>query len=180
MRKFVLLSLLVVCLSSFASATAISASQWYEFGFGSAGTLGGDCTGCVAGVLSVNAGTAPWTYTAGASGAVLTVVDGFLAGDAFDPEDFGTSLGVTSEPGEGDCGNDEVACLANPNMSSGFYFLAGGSHSITIRVTDSPFGGGAAFFRVDERDPGNQVPEPATLILLGSGLAGLFLRKRSA
>lgn len=77
--------------------------------------------------------------------------------------------------GSNQCGNDEVACLASVGHSDGRFYVAFVPHSITGIVTDSPFGGGAGFLRVDD------VPEPGTLARLGLALAGFGLRRaRSA
>lgn len=124
---------------------------WQEFSFGAAGVPAGACTSCTSssGGNSEYAGTPPWTFSAGAGGADLTVVDAFLLGDQFEVFDFGFSMGTTSAPGSGDCGNDPVPCLANADASKRVFQLAPGPHSITITPVVSPFGGGAAYFRVD-------------------------------
>jgi hypothetical protein len=67
--------------------------------------------------------------------------------------DGATSLGVTSPPGTGSCGDNPSTCFADPNASHGVFNLPAGTHSITIKPTVSPFAGGAAYFRVDPPDP---------------------------
>jgi hypothetical protein len=158
-----------------ASATPIAVGQWYEFGF--TGT-GGDPlitgAGTVPGLLSIQVGDPPWTFTCAAA-CELTVTDGFQAVDQFEFFDFGVSLGSTSAP-SGDpahnCGNDELGCLADPQMSHGAFLLAAGGHSITgTHLIGVP---GAAFFIV------SAVPEPGALMLIGVGLLVLIgMRRRS-
>jgi hypothetical protein len=96
---------------------------------------------------SVFAPAPPWTFVAGRTGVKLTVTDAFLIGDRFEVFDSGVSLGQTSSvPVGGDCGSDPVPCLAS--ASSATFPLGAGSHSITITAIASPFGGGAAYFRI--------------------------------
>lgn len=125
---------------------------WLEFAFDGVGVPAYACTSCTpsSGGNSVYADTPPWTFDAPLGGADLTIVDAFLLGDQFEVFDFGFSLGTTSASvAAGDCGSDPVPCLADPNASKAVFQLAEGPHSITIVPTASPFGGGAAYFRVD-------------------------------
>jgi hypothetical protein len=62
-------------------------------------------------------------------------------------------------------------------MSSGAFLLAAGNHSITITSTASVTGGGAGYFQIQEAT--SQVPEPGTMLLLGSGIATVIRRKRA-
>src|SRR5437879_4732610 len=82
-------------------------NTFLEFGFSTAGT---PATGCdpadPSGPFCIPSSGTPtqfldapsWTFLAPAGGAILTVVDAFLAGDRFQIFDFGVSLGLTSIP----------------------------------------------------------------------------------
>ncbi len=165
-----------------ASAGPIALGEWFQFGFTEAGV---PATGCdpadPAGPFCfADPGTGlldapPWTFVAPNGGVTLTVSDAFTAGDRFEVFDFGRSLGFTSAPGDprADCGNDPVACLSIAGISRALFTLAAGHHSITIVPILSPGELGSGLLRADA-----VVPEPATLMLVGSGL--LFsLRRRS-
>jgi len=168
-----------------AYSGAISLDTWYEFSFTDPGV---PATGCApddpaGGFCLASSGTPttfldapPWTFTT-LLGAVLTVTDAFDAGDQFEVFDFSTSLGVTSVPvGSGNCGDDPVSCLADPNTSHAVFSLLPGGHSITIVPTLSPSGAGAGFLQV------SAVPEPGTSFLFGSGIVflGWWKRKRGS
>jgi hypothetical protein len=114
----------------------------------------------------------PWTFTAPQPGAILLVTDVFLAGDRFEVFDFGSSLGSTSAPvGSGDCGDDPVVCLSDPNVSKRSFVLAAGNHSITIYGLTA--GSATGYLNVAA------VPEPSTLVLLAlGGLAAVFSFRR--
>ncbi|HEV7796875.1 MAG TPA: hypothetical protein VGO73_01870, partial [Pyrinomonadaceae bacterium] len=137
---------------------------WIEFGF--AGT-GSSATGCSpadptgiacspsSGGNSVFGTAPPWTFTAPAGGANLTVTDAFLRGDQFEVFDFGVSIGATSLPATtGDCGSDPDPCLADAGVSHRVFPMAAGPHSITIKMKASPFSIGAAYFRIDAAPAG--------------------------
>jgi hypothetical protein len=153
---------------------------WYEFGFTTAGIPATGCApadpigpGCFpsGGGNFQFADAPPWTFNA-AGPVVLTVVDAFLFGDVFEVFDGGASIGSTSTPGAGLCGADPEDCLADPGASSGTFELGAGAHSITIIPTSSPFGGGAAYFRVEGAGvPVPDMPPAAVPVLVGLLLA---------
>jgi hypothetical protein len=154
-----------------ARADPINIGQWYTFGFSGAGgdpLISG--VGFVIGQRSVAIGDAPWTFDClSTTHCKLVVTDGFLSVDQFELFDFGVSLGLTSAPTPGDnCGNDELACLADADFSHGVFVLAPGPHSITgIHTLGIP---GAGFLIV--------MPEPGTLLLLGAALLGFATLRR--
>jgi PEP-CTERM motif len=154
------------------SASPIVFDQWYTFGFADASgdpLIAG--AGFVTGIRSIDAPDPAWTFTC-ATTCVLTVTDGFQAVDQFELFDFGASIGSTSAP-SGDrahtCSNDELACLADPEISHGFFILAAGDHSITgLHLTGLP---GAGFLIL-------AAPEPGTVMLIGLGLLALVTARR--
>ncbi len=157
-----------------ASADPIDFDQWYTFGFFDVGTPLVAGAGFILGQRSLAIGDPPWTFDCPASHCKLAVTDGFLAVDQFELFDFGVSLGLTSAP-SGDaqhsCGNDEHACITDPQMSHGVFFLAQGPHSITgLHVLGIP---GAGFLIV-------HVPEPSTVLLIGLGLLAFGVARRRA
>jgi hypothetical protein len=167
-RKLTFLAANAFCFAAVASpllAGPIALNQWYTFGFFDAGTMAVSGDGFVLGANSVVADDPPWTFSSPGT-SLFTITDGFSSGDSFTVFDSGALVGSTAiVPTGANCGNDEPACLANLAMSSESFLLSPGAHSITIRVDTSPFGSGAAFFRVDA-----VAPEPTAWMLLTAGL----------
>jgi hypothetical protein len=132
---------------------------WIQFSFGEENSFATGCFpadpagfGCVPSSAgnSVFGDAPPWTFTAPSGGATLTVTDAFLRGDRFEIFDFGTSIGTTSEVDTDDsCGDDPDPCILDPLVSHGVFSLEPGPHEITIQAIASPFGAGAAYFRID-------------------------------
>lgn len=156
---------------------------WQEFSFTGVGVPAAGCrpadpggTPCVPSVAgnSVFVGAPPWTFNLPQNG-FLTVTDAFLYGDSFNIFDFGALIGATPVVAVGGtCGSNPDICSVDPLSSHTTLALAPGAHAITIVPTASPFGGGAAYFRV--------VPEPESLALVAIGLlsAGVVRRAKTA
>ncbi len=166
-----------------AQAGPIPLDSFMQFSFDGAGAvagcapddpLGGFCIGS-SGTPTSFLDAPAWTFVAGASGAVLSVVDAFESGDAFQVFDFGVLVGSTSVPVGGvDCGDDPVACLATPGMSMGVFALAAGAHSLSL-VALAGSGLGSGYLQVT----GSQaVAEPASLALTLAALAAAWRVRR--
>lgn len=166
-----------------AQAGPIPLDSFMQFSFDGAGAvagcapddpLGGFCIGS-SGTPTSFLDAPAWTFVAGASGAVLSVVDAFESGDAFQVFDFGVLVGTTSVPVGGvDCGDDPVACLATPGMSMGVFALAAGAHSLSL-VALAGSGLGSGYLQVT----GSQVvAEPASLALTLAALAAAWRVRR--
>jgi len=135
---------------------AVISDQWYEFLWNGVGWCDG-YDGCAAGIE--NPGTSPWTFTVPAGQSVdLLVCDGFNSGDSFTAYDNGNPIVSTPVVAQGtvvDC--DPAGCATNPLFSHASVALGAGSHSITIYTDTSPFGGGAAFFKIQVTQASAQV-----------------------
>ena len=132
----------------------------------------------------VNAGDPQWTFFSTGYN-VWRIVDGGHQGDTFSAYDNGILLGTTSSTPvdvNHSCANDPTgpgfdpaACWNDPLMSQGSFMLAPGNHSLSI-VWDQMVPGGIStlqWFEVGAAP--SPVPEPGTLLLIGSGFIGLAL-----
>jgi hypothetical protein len=178
MKKFYSLVVMAVLIVGFASASNAQAADnglsgksaagpaflgpidtqvngpWLEFLFGgagsAAGTCGGICTPSSGGNSVELVSAPPWTFSLPFGGGTLTVSDAFQNGDVFDVYDNAALIGTTSAvAAAGSCGSDPAVCLPNPLSSSGAFALGAGGHGVGLIMAVSPFGGGAAYFRVD-------------------------------
>jgi hypothetical protein len=176
----VLLSMVVVALPVSAGPidTYIN-GPWLEFGFGGVNTDAYSCPGCgsSSGDNSVFLDDPAWTFTLNAPTQVK-ITDAFFRGDSFRMYDFGSLVLTTlSVPQVGiSCGSDPEGCYGAEGVSYGSFILASGVHSLTVQMADSPYGSGAAYFRIDRIVA---APEPLSIMLLGVGLLGLGAIKRS-
>jgi hypothetical protein len=155
----------------------IALNTWYDFGFGSAGTfaINGGLTYGPAG--TVQAQDPAWAFTS-VSTTDVYLTDAYSQGDSFSLFDNGLFVGSTpAVPFGFGTTDDPQTAFNDPTYSHGIFALAPGEHALTIRVDNSPFGGGGAYFEVVP------VPEPTTFSLVGVMLisvAGLSLRRGRA
>ena len=151
---------------------------WYEFAYLDSGSAAFACAGACepsSSGNSVEAGDPVWTFTATAP-VLVTITDAFFSGNSFELFDSGILIGATPSVDLGySCGDDPALCALDPNFSHSKLLLGAGDHSLTIDVNDSPFGGGAAYFRIDAQAV--SAPEPGTLVLLSLGVCVLFWLK---
>lgn len=155
---------------------------WQEFLFTTVGVNAGACTSCTpsSGGNSVFAPASPWTFACPWAACQLTVQDAFLRGDSFNVFDNAVLIGSTSlVAASGSCPGDATnpdVCATDPLTSRGTFILLPGPHSITIQPNVSPFGGGAAYFRID---PAPNTPVPTlsewAMILMAALLVGFGL-----
>jgi hypothetical protein len=164
----------------------ISFGTWYQFGFSGTGVpatgcqpadlIGPFCTPSF-GTPTTFADAPNWTFIAPAGGAFITVTDAFTTVERFEVFDGLTSLGLTSLPNDqGDCGDDPVVCLIDPNASTGTFAVAAGPRSFSIVPTVSPDGLGSAYFMVTAGAE-TTVPEPASWIPALLGLGTVAIRR---
>lgn len=121
----------------------------------------------------------PFTFTCGAPGCQLDIVDAFLCGDQFSVAEGATLLGLTSAPAcpvAASASNGSTA-WTTAGYSKGSFWFAPGAHSITLGVPVNPSPPGTGYLRVIDAVAPTAVP---TLGGWALGLLSLFLAAAAA
>jgi hypothetical protein len=88
---------------------------------------------------------------------LLRISDTLCRGDEFRVRDRGYTILATSDVAtDRSCDDDPLRdgpaeAWFDPSLSKGRFLLQPGPHRVAIRVTNSPFGGGALRLRIDRR-----------------------------
>ncbi|MGB3177203.1 MAG: PEP-CTERM sorting domain-containing protein [Albidovulum sp.] len=146
-----------------ATINLVADSGWDRFAFGAVGTT-----------VSRN-----FSFTL-VGNAILTIVDGFAAGDKFEVFANALSLGTTSDPmtGPTTVGMNFDTALADPNFSSGSFNLGPGSYNISLNVLARSAGGGNHIGAIRLDLAAVPVPAGGALLLSGLGMAAFMRRRR--
>ena len=175
MKKYALLSAVVLCSASVFGGSITPGTTWYEFDFGLAtspavgcGDPGTNCT-TTQNPVADKTNTVPWTFTLAGTGSIF-VLDLGAIGDQFQIFDNLISLGLTSAITAGDgtnpCGFDIACANGDSRYSRGLFALGSGFHSITIDVIQNAAGStaGQAVFQVTPVSA--SVPDTGASVLL--------------
>jgi PEP-CTERM motif len=169
----------------------LSTNQWYTGAFGSSNNTAlygpgySGQTGTNGPVLpsgSANAVMLPdgtWAFNLPYGGTLLAT-DVELSGDQFEFFANSVAVGTTSTPTDSatNVGENIGDALANPDFSSGTFTLPAGSDVIITGELVTTVGPGDFDFIVQADSAPIGTPEPATLSVLGAGLAGLGAIRR--
>lgn len=167
MRK--LATLLVLALLLLTASSAFAASVGFAVSMSGAQEVPGpgDPDGIATGTLALDdaSGAISWSFTyANIDAPTLMHIHG-PNGPAGSAANVFINLGVATSGGAGTL----VGSLAHGSLAQVAQILAA-PETFYVNVHNAPFGGGAVR---------GQVPEPATALLFGSGLAGLAFAGRA-
>ncbi|HBK05394.1 MAG TPA: hypothetical protein DDZ81_05960 [Acetobacteraceae bacterium] len=175
-----------------AAGESLGAIAPLSFGTGIAGPI------LPSGTADASALTATsWVITA-PNGGYITITDGESSGDQFQLTDNGSfmtstgttplggqvglSSGLTSTPtvGTNTAAENIGSALGNAAYSSGTFALVAGDNviSATLYATTENASAGDANFIVQLNAAPTDVPEPASLALIGVGIAGVAAARR--
>jgi len=146
-----------------ATISLVADSGWTRFSYGDVGTTVGRS----------------FSFTLAAN-AILTIVDGFFAGDQFEVFSNAVSLGTTSAPvtPSTNTGMNFDAALADGQHSFGQFNLGPGAYLISMNVLGRSPGTGLHLGAIRLDMAAVPVPAGGALLLSGLGIAALLRRRR--
>lgn len=149
--------------SQAATINLVADSGWTRFSFGDVGTTVGRS----------------FSFSLAAN-AILTIVDGFFAGEQFAVFNNAVSLGATSAPvtPSKNTGMNFDAALADGKHSFGQFNLGPGTYLISMDVLARAPGSGNRLGAIRLDMAAVPVPAGGALLLSGLGVAALFRRRR--
>lgn len=149
--------------SQAATINLVAGSGWDNFSFGDVGTTVGRS----------------FSFSLAAN-AVLTIVDGFFAGDQLGVFNNAVSLGATSAPvtPSANTGMNFDAALASGQHSFGQFNLGPGTYLISMDVLARSPGTGLHIAAIRLDMAAVPVPAGGALLLSGLGAAALLRRRR--
>lgn len=158
-------TLAVAAPSQAATVNLVADSGWSRFAFGDVGTTA----------------SRKFSFTL-TKNAILSVVDGFFAGDVLEVFANAVSLGQTTAPMSGatNHGMNFDAAFADTNFSSGQFLLGAGTYSISLNVLERSAGSGNHLGAIRLDLAAVPLPAGGALLLSGLGLAALMRRRRRA
>jgi hypothetical protein len=181
------------------NASGLSLGQWYQFAFPASGGAAISCVSAAQRCLivpdTIQAGPPQWTLGGPLSfDVILTVTDPFLPVDLFEivsngrpvaPPGPALAASTAIEPVGTVCDPRQLlTCVGDPSRHSVTTTFAAGetiAFEIWVTAARSSRGGSGFFLLTAAPDVNATVPEPATWLLVGSGLVlAAWTRRRKA